>query len=79
MIRVEEPRMNAKLIPFLVTLTSADQVAPKTQIRNAESVRHTAVRELNLTGSQLVVGCMCFLGAIRLVLWAILKLWLFEP
>jgi len=29
MIRVEEPRMNAKLIPFLVTLTSADQVAPR--------------------------------------------------
>ncbi len=79
MIRVEEPRMNAKLIPFLVTLTSADQVGPKTQIRNAESVRHTAVHELNLTGSQLVVGCMCFLGAIRLVLWAVLKLWLFEP
>lgn len=79
MIRVEEPRMNAKRIPFLVTSTSADQVAPKTQIRNAESVRHTAVRELNLTGSQLVVGCMCFLGAIGLVLWAVLKLWLFEP
>ncbi|HYT21056.1 MAG TPA: hypothetical protein VEW05_12600 [Candidatus Polarisedimenticolia bacterium] len=79
MIRVEEPRMKAKRIPFLVTWTSADQVAPKTQIRNAESVRHTAVRELNLTGSQLVVGCMCFLGAIRLVLWAVLKLWLFEP
>ncbi len=79
MIRVEEPRMNAKRIPSLVTWTSADQVAPKTQIRNAESVRHTAVRELNLTGSQLVVGCMCFLGAIRLVLWAVLKLWLFEP
>ncbi len=78
MIRVEEPRMNAKRIPSLVTWTSADQVAPKTQIRNAESVRHTAVRELNLTGSQLVVGCMCFLGAIRLVLWAVLKLWLFE-
>ncbi len=79
MIRVEEPRMKAKRIPFLVTWTSADQVAPKTQIRNAESVRHTAVRELDLTGSQLVVGCMCFLGAIRLVLWAVLKLWLFEP
>jgi len=79
MIRVEEPTMNAKRIPFLVTGTSADQVAPKTQIRNGESVRHTAVRELNLTGSQLVVGCMCFLGAIRLVLWAVLKLWIFEP
>jgi hypothetical protein len=79
MIRVEETRRNNIRIPFFVTWTSADQVAPKTQILNAESVRHTAVRELNLTGSQLVVGCMCFLGAIRLVLWAVLKLWLFEP
>jgi len=40
MIRGEEPRMNAKRIPFLVTCTSADQVATKTQIRNAKSVRH---------------------------------------
>jgi len=79
MIRVEETRRNDKRIPFLVTWTSAHQVVPKTQIRDAESVRHTAVRELNLTGSQLVVGCMCVLGAIRLVLWAVLKLWLFEP
>jgi hypothetical protein len=79
MIRVEETRRNNIRIPFFVTWTSADQVAPKTQILNAEPVRHTAVRELNLTGSQLVVGCMCFLGAIRLVLWAVLKLWLFEP
>ncbi len=78
MIRVEETKKNDKRIPFLVTWTSAHQVVPKTQIRNAESVRHTAVRELNLTGSKLVVGCMCFLGAIRLVLWAVFKLWLFE-
>ena len=42
MIRGEEPRMNAKRIPFLVTCTSADQVATKTQIRNAKSVRHIA-------------------------------------
>jgi hypothetical protein len=78
-IHVETAERNDKRVPFLVTLTSADQIAPKTQVRNAESVRHTAVCELNLTGSQLVVGCMCFLGAIRLVLWAVLKLWLFEP
>jgi hypothetical protein len=79
MIRVDQTIGSDKRIPFSVVWTSADQVAPKTQIRNAESVRHTADRELNLTGSQLVVGCMCFLGAIRLVLWAVLKLWLFEP
>jgi hypothetical protein len=65
MTRVEETRRNNVRIPFLVTWTSADQVALQTKIRNAESVRHTAVRELNLTGAQLVVGCMCFLGADR--------------
>ena len=79
MIRVDQTIGSDKRIPFSVVWTSADQVAPKTQIRNAESVRHTDDHELNLTGSQLVVGCMCFLGAIRLALWAVLKLWLFEP
>lgn len=79
MICVEETKRNDRRIPSLVTLTSAHQVVPETQIRNAESVRHTAARALNLTGSQLVVGCMCFLGLIRLVLWAVLKLWLFAP
>ena len=79
MIRVEETKRNDNRIPFLVTGTSAHQVVPKTQIRNAESVGHTAFRELNLIGSQLVVKCMCFQGAIRLALWAVLKLWLFEP
>jgi hypothetical protein len=69
MIRVEETRRNDKRITFLVMWTSADQVAPKTQIRNAESDRHTAVRELNLTGSQLVVGSMCFLGADKTCPW----------
>src|SRR6267154_6605225 len=64
MIRVEEPRMKAKRIPFLVTWTSADQVAPKTQIRNAESVRHTADHELNLTGSQLALRPLSFLQEI---------------
>jgi hypothetical protein len=48
MIRVEETRRNDKRIPFLVTWTSDHQVVPKTQIRNAESVRHTAVRENKL-------------------------------
>jgi hypothetical protein len=45
MNRVEETRRIDKRIPFLVTWTSAHQVVPTTQIRNAESVRHTAVRE----------------------------------
>jgi hypothetical protein len=70
---------NDKRVPFVARWTDAGQGNGKTQTLNTGSIRRPAVRELNLTGSQLVVGCMCFLGAIRLVLWAVLKLWLFEP
>ena len=47
MIRVDQTIGSDKRIPFSVVWTSAGQVAPKTQIRNAESDRHKAVRELN--------------------------------
>jgi hypothetical protein len=78
MIHVETAKGNDKRVPFVARWTDAGQGNGKTQTLNTGSIRRPAVRELNLTGSQLVVGCMCFLGAIRLVL-AVLKLWLFEP
>ncbi|HWS66534.1 MAG TPA: hypothetical protein VN325_27535 [Steroidobacteraceae bacterium] len=64
MIRVDQTIGSDKRIPFSVVWTSADQVAPKTQIRNAESVRHTADHELNLTGSQLALRPLSFLQEI---------------
>ena len=79
MIRVEQTIGSDKRIPFPVVWTDADRPSSTTPTRNVGSVGHTAVGELKLTGIQLAVGCICFLGAIRLVLWAALKLWLFEP
>lgn len=68
-----------KQIPFSATWTGAEGLDHETQTRNAGSVREKAVSELELTGMQVLVGCICFLGAIRLALWAVLTLWLSEP
>jgi hypothetical protein len=79
MIRVEQTIGSDKRIPFSVVWTDANRLRSTTPTRNADSVCHTAVGELKLTCIQLAAGCICFLGAIRLALWAALKLWLFEP
>ena len=79
MLRVEATIRSDKHIPFSITGTDADRVSPKVKTHHAAPVRHVAACELNLSGYQLVVGCACFLGAAKLLLWALLKLWLFEP
>ncbi len=68
-----------KHIPFSVTWTGAEGLGHETQTCSARSVCEKAVSELELTGVQVLVGCICFLGAIRLALWAVLTLWLSEP
>ncbi len=77
MLRVEATIRNDNHIPFSITWTGTDQVSPKAKTHHAGLVRDVAARELNLSGSQLIVGCACFPGAAKLVLWALLKLWLF--
>ena len=79
MIRVEETMKNDIHIPFSITWTGTGQASPEAKARLAGLVRDGAARGLNLSGSQLVAGCVCFLGAAQLVLWGLLKLWLFGP
>lgn len=79
MISAEATIKGNNQLSFPGPLTGSHQANPKAKARHAGSVRHTIARELNLSGSQLVVGCACFLGAANLLLWALLKLWLFEP
>ena len=54
-------------------------ISPKAKTYHPGSVRMQPHRELDPSGYQLVVGCACFLGAAKLLLWALLKLSLFEP
>jgi hypothetical protein len=79
MIHVETAKGNDKRVPLAVRWIDAGQVSPTTQTLSPGSIRRAAVRELNLTGGQLVVGCICFLSTMSLALWAVVKLWLFEP
>ncbi len=78
MLRVEETIRNDNHIPFSITWTSTDPLSPE-KTRHAGLVGDMAARELNFSGSHLVVACVCFLGAAKVLLWILLKLWLFEP
>lgn len=77
MIRVEATTQDYSHTPPEVTRAGAGDIRPARPLDTAPA-RHASVREFEITGSQLVVGCICFLCAIRLVLWAVLKLWLSE-
>jgi len=79
MLRAAATIRNDKHLPFSITGIGTGRVSPKVKTHHAAPVRHVAACELNLSGYQLVVGCACFLGAAKLLLWALLKLWLFEP
>ena len=79
MIHIESTIRCDNRAPFSMTWTGVDQASPEAETRDAGLVRHAAARELSLTGSQLVAGCACLLGATKLLLWALLKLWLSEP
>jgi hypothetical protein len=79
MLRVEATIRSDKHIPFPITGTGTDCASPKAKAHHAGSFRDVAACELNVGGSQSVVGCACFLGAGRLFWWALRRLWLFEP
>ena len=79
MFRAEATLTSDKHIPFSITGTGAGAVIPKATTYHDGFIRDVGAREVNLSGYQLVVGFACFLGAAQLLLWAILKLWLFEP
>lgn len=79
MTRVDYAIGSDKLIPFAGNWADAKGMEHGSHTRTAESARNHVVHELTLTGAQLAVGCICVLGAIRLALRAVLRLWLFEP
>ena len=79
MFRAETTLGSDKENPFSITGTGGGRVISKARTYHNGSVRDAVARELNLSGYQLVAGCACLLGGAKLLLWAILRLWLFEP
>jgi len=78
MIRADEIRNAKNQIEMSLTVLEARPLRLNTVAVAANLLRSSTSNELNLSGSQVLVG-MSVLGAVGLLLWALLKLWLLEP
>lgn len=64
--------------PSSVAVFGNARSCPKPQMPAISFVRSFTPNELNLSGSKVLVGCISALCMMGLLLWAILKLWLFD-
>lgn len=72
MIRADEFRRGNGQLQFSLT------VLESTPLRLADSAPSSTPLGLNLSGSQVLIGWVSALGTVGLLLWAFMKLWLFE-
>jgi hypothetical protein len=64
----------------LGSLEDAQRLAKPRRVKQTESIRESALEphEIRLSGSQLVIALASALGTVCLLIWAFLRLWLFE-
>jgi hypothetical protein len=77
MIRADENRKGSSQIKFSLTVFEARPLRLKTVAVAADLAQSIRPSELNLSGSQMLVGVSVFWTA-GFLMWALLKLWLFE-
>jgi hypothetical protein len=77
MIRADENRKGTSQIEFSLTVLDGRPLRLKTVAVAADLTQPVRRSELNLSGSQLLVGASVFWTA-GFLMWALLKLWLFE-
>jgi hypothetical protein len=78
MIRTREIRKGKGEIQFCLTLPDTTQLRPRLSVGNAKPSPLFAHNRINLSGSQVLVGWLSALCMVGLLLWAIIRLWLFE-
>jgi hypothetical protein len=81
MIRAEEIRTNGGQIQFSLAALGATGLQTKARSRQmATAVARDANRyELNLSAERVLIGFATAGGFIGVFLWALIRLWLFEP
>jgi hypothetical protein len=77
MIHADEIRKRAGQIEFPLTDVETAPWRMRRGVVAADLARSGAANELNLSGSQVFIGTSV-LAAAGLLMWALLKLWLFE-
>ena len=78
MIRIGEIEKRNGQIQFSRMVLETTQLRSKLKLVDANPVSSMPPNRINLSGSQVLVGCLsafCFVGPL---LWAFLHLWLFE-
>jgi hypothetical protein len=78
MIRTDEIQKGNGQIEFSLTVLGTSQLRPKLKLSNAKPTPSFRRNEINLSGSQVLVGWLSALCTLGLLLWAIIQLWLFE-
>ena len=78
MIRAGEIRKGNGQIQFSLAVLEAARLQPRVQLSNANPSPSFTHNEINLSGSQVLVGSLSALCTVGLLLWAIIKLWLIE-
>lgn len=79
MIHADEIQHSPGQIPFSTALVERAQIRLDSEVVAAKRLSAARPWELNLSGSQVLVGCVSALCTLSLFLWTMIKLWIFEP
>lgn len=78
MIRADEIRKGLGQIQFSLAVLDTAQLKPRL-IRGVDATTRSFARsEIDFSGSQVLIGFVSALGGVSLLIWAIVRLWLFE-
>jgi hypothetical protein len=78
MIRTDEIRKGNGQIQFSLTVLDTTRLRPRLNVGTAKPASSFTSDGVNLSGSQVLVGSLSALCAVSLLIWAIIRLWLFE-
>jgi|HubBroStandDraft_6_1064221.scaffolds.fasta_scaffold287850_2 hypothetical protein len=79
MFQIEAAATGDKRFPFSIMGTGIERASVEAKALRTGSAGDAATRGLRLNGCQLMFGCAVLLGTVQLLLWAVLRLWLFQP
>ena len=76
MIRADEVRKKQDQIEFALAALGAHSLQVKGQ---KAATSNSEARQLSLSADRVLVGLAAAMGFIGIFLWALIRLWLFEP
>lgn len=79
MIRADEVRKGNGQTQFSLLVLESKRLRVKKDAIADNAAASSRTKELSLSGFRVLVGCVLAVCLVGLLLWALLKLWLFQP